>query len=144
MAEVRARVHAGERFAGPLATAFYNAVHTFDPTATEDSVATLQGNSGVHFYASLVGWASLVAGERVLDLGCGSGGAGRAAATIVGESGLVVGVDSCARVLEIARERAPEDVPSAFIHASAERMHDIPDKGFDCVIASMVQDAMGA
>jgi ubiquinone/menaquinone biosynthesis C-methylase UbiE len=148
LAEVRARIHAGERFSGSVATAFYNAVHTLDPTATEDSVATLQGNSGVQLYASLVGWAALVAGERVLDLGCGSGGAGRAAAQIVGESGMIVGVDACKGVLEVARERASHDVPTAFIHASAERMIDVPDKSFDCVVASMmleeVQDLRAA
>ncbi len=98
----------------------------------------LQGNSGVHLYSSLVGWAALVSGERVLDLGCGSGGAGRAAAQIVGESGMVVGVDSCRRVLEVARERAPQDAPVAFVHAAAQRMVDIPEKSFDCVVASMV------
>ena len=107
----------------------------------------LQGNSGVHLYSSLVGWAALVAGERVLDLGCGSGGAGRAAAQIVGESGIVVGVDSCRRVLEVARERAPQDAPVAFVHAAAQRMVDIPEKSFDCVVASMmlaeVQDLRG-
>lgn len=138
LAEVRARIASGERFAGPLAAAFYNAVHTFDPAATEDSVATLQGNSGVHLYGSLIAWAAPVAGERILDLGCGSGGAGRAAARIVGETGMVVGVDSCQRVLEVARERAPDDVPMAFVRASAERMHEIPEKSFDCVVASMV------
>lgn len=113
-------------------------MHTLDPSATEDSIATLQGNSGVHLYSSLVGWAALVAGERVLDLGCGSGGAGRAAAQIVGESGMVVGVDSCRRVLEVARERAPQDAPVAFVHASAERMVEIPEKSFDCVVASLM------
>lgn len=138
LAGVRARIRSGERFAGPVAVAFYNAVHSLDPTATEDSVATLQGNSGVHLYDSLVAWAALVGGERILDLGCGSGGAGRSAARIVGESGMVVGVDSCQRVLEVARERAPDDVPTAFVHASAERMVEIPDKSFDCVLASLV------
>jgi len=113
-------------------------VHTFDPTATEDTVATLPGNSGVHLYKSLVAWASLVHGERVLDLGCGSGGAGRAAAQVVGETGIVVGVDPCRRALEVARERAPENVPMAFIEASAERMVEVPDKSFDCVVASLV------
>ena len=51
---------------------------------------------------------------------------------------MVVGIDPCRRVLEIARERAPEDVPMAFVNASAERMVDLPDKSFDCVVASLV------
>jgi SAM-dependent methyltransferase len=138
LAEVRARIAAGERLTGPVATAFYNAVHTLDPTATEDTVASMPGNGGVNLYGSLVAWASLVAGERVLDLGCGSGGAARAAGKVVGENGMVVGVDPCRRALEVARDRAPDDVPMAFVHASAERMTDIPDKSFDCVIASLV------
>ncbi len=108
----------------------------------------MPGNSGVHPYDSLVAWASLVQGERVLDLGCGSGGAGRSAARIVGESGLVVGVDPCRRALDVARERAPEDVPMAFVQAQAERMPEIPDKSFDCVVASLmleeVQDLRAA
>ena len=62
LAEVRARLRAGERLAGPVATAFFDAVHTVDPTATEDSVATLPGNSGVHLYDSLIAWASLAPG----------------------------------------------------------------------------------
>ncbi len=92
----------------------------------------------MHLYDSLVAWAALVGGERVLDLGCGSGGAGRSAANVVGETGMVVGVDSCQRVLEVARERAPDDMQMAFVHASAERMVGIPDKSFDCVLASLV------
>ena len=74
----------------------------------------------------------------MLDLGCGSGGAGRSAARIVGENGLVVGVDPCKEALDVARARAPENVPMAFIQASAERLVDVPDRSFDCVVASLV------
>jgi ubiquinone/menaquinone biosynthesis C-methylase UbiE len=137
LAEARARIAAGERLRGPVATTFYAAVHGYDPTATEDTIATLPGNSGVHLYDSLIAWASLVAGERVLDIGCGSGGAARSAARIVGPTGMVVGVDPCRAALDIARERALDDAPMAFVTASAERMVDIPDRGFDCVIASL-------
>lgn len=137
LAEIRARIAAGERFQGPLATAFFTAVHALDPTATEDTIATLQGNGGAHLYKSLLAWASLMPGERVLDVGCGSGGAARAAGEIVGPTGTVVGVDPCRRALEVARERAPEDVPMAFVHAPAENMAGIEDKSFDCVVASL-------
>lgn len=120
-----------------VASSFYTAVHNLDPTATEDTIAPLTGNSGAHLYRSLLAWASIMPGERVLDVGCGSGGAARAAAEIVGPSGLVVGVDPCRRALEVARQRAPEDVPMAFIQNTAERMVGIEDKSFDCVVASL-------
>ncbi len=142
LAEVRERIASGERFLGPVASAFYSAVHAVDPTATEDTLATLVGNRGIHLYDSLVAWASLVAGERVLDVGCGSGGAARSAARIVGPTGMVVGVDPCRTALDVARDRAPEDVPMAFVNASAERMVDVPDRGFDCVIASLSLEEM--
>ena len=134
------RVAAGEHLTGRLATAFYRAVHSVDPTATEDTLARLPGNSGVQLYESLIAWAALAPGERVIDIGCGSGGAGRAAAAIVGPDGLVVGVDPSAEALAVARQRAPEDLPMAFVRGFAERLPDIPDRSFDCAIASLVLD----
>lgn len=134
---MRARIAEGERLKGPVAASFYAAVHAVDPTATEDTIAPLTGNGGAHLYRSLLAWASLMPGERVLDVGCGSGGAARAAAEIVGPTGMVVGVDPCRRALEVARQRAPEDVPMAFVQAPAERMHGVEDKSFDCVVASL-------
>jgi SAM-dependent methyltransferase len=48
----------------------------------------------------------LVAGMRVLDLGCGTGDVAMLAAALVGPNGAVVGIDRSAEVLAIARERA--------------------------------------
>lgn len=135
--EIRSRIAAGERLQGPLATAFFTAVHAVDPTATEDTIVPLLGNGGAHLYRSLLAWASLTPGERVLDVGCGSGGAARAAAEIVGPNGMVVGLDPCRQALQVARERAPQDIPMAFIEGRAERMNAIEDKSFDCVVASL-------
>ena len=47
-------------------------------------------------------------GQRVLDLGCGTGVVARVAQTIVGTSGRVVGADLSSQMLEVARDRAPE------------------------------------
>ena len=137
---VRARLAEGARLAGSLATAFYRAVHAIDPGATEDSLAVLPGNRGVHLYDSLVSWASLVAGERVLDIGCGSGGATRSAARAVGRDGLVVGLDVSEQAVEFARERTPPDAPVVYRRGAAERLAAIPDRSFDCVVASLVLD----
>ncbi len=50
--------------------------------------------------------AGLRAGMKVLDVGCGPGDVSLMAAELVGEEGLVIGVDTNASVLDIARARA--------------------------------------
>jgi SAM-dependent methyltransferase len=144
LAQVRERVAAGEPLAGGLAGAFYRAVHALDPGATEDTLAPLPGNSGMHLYESLVGWASLVPGERVLDIGCGSGGASRAAAAAVGPDGLVLGVDPVPEALALARERTPAGLPVIYREGWGERLTTVPDRSFDCVLASLVLDQVGS
>jgi SAM-dependent methyltransferase len=47
-----------------------------------------------------------VAGDRVLDIGCGFGDTTQRLATLVGEGGEVVGVDVAAPFLDLAREEA--------------------------------------
>lgn len=55
---------------------------------------------------SLLEQAGLKPGMRVLDLGCGAGDVSLTAASIVGPSGQVTGVDCDTAVLEAARRRA--------------------------------------
>ena len=138
--EIRRLVASGERLSGSFATAVYSAVTAADPAATEDSLSVLPGNGGMHIYRSLIAWAAPVAGERVLDLGCGSGGATRVAAEIVGPEGEVVGVDPSPEALAVACERTPEEMPVRYVQARGERLAALPDRYFDCAIASLVVD----
>ena len=138
LAEVRAEVAAGTPLVGSLATRFYRAVHALDPTATEDSLSVLPGNRSVHLYESPIAWAPVVSGERVLDLGCGSGGAARTAARTVGPEGMVVGIDSSPECITAAQERTAEDLPVLYRRGDAQAMGNVPDRTFDCVVASMV------
>lgn len=138
LAETRARMAAGEPLVGSLAAGFYRAVHALDPGACEDVLAALPGNGGIQLYDSLVSWASLVAGERVLDLGCGSGGATRAAARVVGPEGLVVGIDPSPESIALARERTDASLPVAYRVGQAERLGNLPDRSMDSVVASLV------
>jgi ubiquinone/menaquinone biosynthesis C-methylase UbiE len=135
---LRARIAAGEPMAGDLAAAFALAATALDPTATEETLGRLGGNGGVELYRSLVAWAALVARERVLDIGCGSGGATREAARAVGPDGSVIGIDACTEAIAAARERTPEDVGIDYRVLRAEHLHGIPDRSVDCITASLV------
>lgn len=48
-----------------------------------------------YFGARLVEHARISAGERVLDVGCGSGSSLLPAAQLIGQNGFVVGIDIC-------------------------------------------------
>jgi SAM-dependent methyltransferase len=79
--------------------------------------------------------AALAVGERVLDVGCGSGATTRAAARAVGATGQVTGVDLSTRMLELARVRAAaEHLDVTFVHADAQ-VHAFPPGGFDVVLS---------
>ena len=138
LAEIRGEIASGTPLIGALATRFYRAVHALDPAATEESLAVLPGNRGVQLYDSPIAWAPVVAGERVLDLGCGSGGATRAAARVVGPEGMVVGIDSSPECVEEAQARTPADLPVLFRRGDVQAMANVPDRAFDCAVASLV------
>src|SRR5580698_10475547 len=59
------------------------------------------------------------AGERIVDVGCGSGFTTLAFAEKVGSSGHVLGVDVSGPMLEQARASAPADAPAEFTLADA-------------------------
>ena len=58
----------------------------------------------------LIHRAGLKTGQRVLDIGCGTGASLVAAAAAVGETGQVTGVDIAPPLAARARERTPETV----------------------------------
>ena len=138
LAEIRAHLREGRPLVGSLATAFYRAMAAVDPAAVEDSLAVLPGNGNVHVYESMLAWASLVPGEQILDVGCGSGGATRVAAALVGPRGLVVGIDPVSQTLAVARRRTPAGLPIVYRPGQVERLSGIEDRRFDVVVASMV------
>jgi ubiquinone/menaquinone biosynthesis C-methylase UbiE len=84
--------------------------------------------------------AALAAGERVLDLGSGSGMDAFAAAHLVGPSGRVVGVDFTQEQLAKARRLATAtglDAVVEFWERRIERL-PMPAEDFDCVISNGV------
>ncbi|MBO1267569.1 methyltransferase domain-containing protein [Arthrobacter cavernae] len=96
--------------------------------------AAVESFAGVGYFFDL---ADLRPGERVLDLGSGSGMDVFAAALDVGGSGLVVGLDMTEEQLEKAEDlRKKGGFPQvAFTHGYIE---DLPfeDASFDCIISN--------
>ena len=73
-------------------------------------------------------------GDRVLDLGCGTGYFTSRAADAVGSAGQAVGIDPSPSVLEFAKRRAPDNC--RFEVASAQAL-PYADAAFDAVISSL-------
>jgi SAM-dependent methyltransferase len=78
----------------------------------------------------LVDAAGLLAGERVLDVACGTGIVARAAAGRVGPGGTVVGVDVNPAMLELARELGGPSIE--FVEGNAQALR-FEDSSFDAV-----------
>ena len=78
----------------------------------------------------LIDRARIKAGERVLDVGCGSGSTTFAFARAVGPSGRVMGIDISAPMLARAREVTPAGAPVEFVLADAT-IHSFAPENFD-------------
>ena len=75
------------------------------------------------FAEMLVDFATLQVGERVVDVGCGTGAAARYAAEAVGPSGQVMGIDVNAGMLEVARSLpAAQGAPIEWREANATQL----------------------
>jgi SAM-dependent methyltransferase len=66
-------------------------------------------HAGRHFGELVLDRAELVAGDHVLDVGCGNGATTRAAGRAVGAEGHVVGLDLSAPMLQLAARRAVDE-----------------------------------
>lgn len=81
--------------------------------------------------------AALRAGESVLDVACGTGVIARTAASAVGPTGSVTGVDVAADMIEVAATaEAPPGAPIEWRQADAVSL-DLPDRSFDVVLCQM-------
>ncbi len=84
----------------------------------------------------LIEAAALRAGERVLDVACGTGVVTRLAAERVGNAGSVTGLDVDASMLEVARSVAPEEAAIDWNETTAEAI-PYEDERFDVVLCQM-------
>lgn len=80
--------------------------------------------------------AELKPGERVLDVGCGTGVVTRLAAERVGGDGTVVGVDVNPGMLAVAKAVSPPELAIEWQEASAESL-PLADESFDVVLCQL-------
>ncbi|MGH3256152.1 MAG: class I SAM-dependent methyltransferase [Streptosporangiaceae bacterium] len=89
--------------------------------------------NGYYARPAILALAGDVAGRRILDAGCGSG---PLSAALLDQGAIVTGVDSSAKMLELARRRLGADANLQV--ADLGRPLPFPDGAFDDVIASLV------
>jgi ubiquinone/menaquinone biosynthesis C-methylase UbiE len=87
-----------------------------------------------------LGLLDIAAGERVLDVGCGSGAITREIARRVGPRGLVVGVDPSPALLTVARDLAREAGVGDHVDFREGLVHRLPfpEQSFDAVVCVTV------
>ncbi len=78
--------------------------------------------------------APVRAGQRLLDVACGTGIVARMAAPMLGDGGSVVGVDLNPGMLKVAAAKAPEDGPSFDWREGDVADLPCPDDAFDIVL----------
>lgn len=104
--------------------------------------ASYAANTAHHraFDGAFLAATPLREGDRILDLGCGSGDLTAHLAEVVGPSGEVVGVDAQPSMLDEARVRAQRN--QSFVLASVQGLDDAlgpdADASFDVVISRAV------
>ncbi|RZB15767.1 methyltransferase domain-containing protein [Streptomyces sp. F001] len=112
------------------------------PHAYEFCGAVLFAGRRHRAFTRLAELSGAEAGDRVLDVGCGTGCLTRHMAARVGPEGAVTGVDPAPPVLAYARRKSHNgrdrrSAPCVYQEGIAEAL-DLPDASFDTVVTSLM------
>jgi ubiquinone/menaquinone biosynthesis C-methylase UbiE len=87
--------------------------------------------------ASLLATADLQAGERVLDVACGTGVIARLAAEAIGPAGMITAIDLAPDMIEVARATPAPAEPAIDWHVGDAATLPFPDNTYDAVLCQM-------
>ncbi|MEK5430500.1 class I SAM-dependent methyltransferase [Lysinibacillus sp. FSL R7-0073] len=76
-----------------------------------------------------------VNGKHILDAGCGEGYLSR---LLVKKGAIVTAVDFSQKMLDIAMERTPQQLPVQFFYGNCENLAFLADNQFDRIVSNMV------
>jgi ubiquinone/menaquinone biosynthesis C-methylase UbiE len=82
--------------------------------------------------------AKIKAGDKVLDVGCGTGNLTLTAKNTAGASGAVYGIDSSPEMIEVARKKAKRSGSETIFEVGLIEKLTYPEATFDVVISRLV------
>lgn len=86
----------------------------------------------------IVEMAKIEPGDKVLDVGCGTGNLTLTAMKYAGPSGSTYGIDASPEMIEVAREKAKRSSPGTVFDVGLIEKLPYPDASFDVVISRLV------
>jgi ubiquinone/menaquinone biosynthesis C-methylase UbiE len=86
----------------------------------------------------VVGMAQIKPGDRVLDVGCGTGSLTLTAERVAGASGAVYGIDASPEMIAAARKKAQRSGSAAVFEVGLIEKIPYPEAAFDVVISRLV------
>src|SRR5215212_9149315 len=107
---------------------------SFTGTAAENYERHFVPKIATPVSVALLETAALQPGERVLDVGCGTGVIARLATAAVGSSGTVTGLDLTPDMIEIARAVSPSTIEW---HVGDATSLPFADEAYDAVLCQM-------
>lgn len=106
------------------------------PRRYDVSTAVLFAGRRRGSFRTLAAVAGARAGDRILDVGCGTGYFARMLSTTVGADGAVVGIDASPEMIDHASSRSRSEANMSFKIADACAL-GFPDSSFDVVVSSL-------